>query len=105
MVLFAPELVIFSAGFDAHDEDPLADCDLQEEDFAWATDIVMQACVSINAERPPRCLSILEGGYDIEALGNSALAHVRSLAKGYPAPPPKGDEVAALARFVESLGI
>ena len=39
MVLFKPELVIFCAGFDAHDEDPLASCELKEEDFAWATEI------------------------------------------------------------------
>lgn len=39
MVLFKPDLVIFCAGFDAHDEDPLASCELKEEDFAWATEI------------------------------------------------------------------
>ena len=38
MVLFKPDLVIFCAGFDAHDEDPLASCELKEEDFAWATE-------------------------------------------------------------------
>ena len=39
MVLFKPDFVIFSAGFDAHDEDPLADVELTEEDFIWATEI------------------------------------------------------------------
>lgn len=39
MALFKPDLVIFCAGFDAHDEDPLASCELKEEDFAWATEI------------------------------------------------------------------
>jgi len=84
MVLFQPDLVIFSAGFDAHDEDPLASCELVEEDFTWATDIVLEACVLINPAQPPPCLSILEGGYDIPALAASAVAHVAALAKGYP---------------------
>ena len=39
MVLFKPDFVIFSAGFDAHDEDPLASCELTEDDFSWATEI------------------------------------------------------------------
>lgn len=39
MVLFRPDFVIFSSGFDAHDEDPLADCELSEEDYEWATRI------------------------------------------------------------------
>ena len=45
MVLFRPDLVIFSAGFDAHDEDPLANCELTEEDFTWATEIGVCVCV------------------------------------------------------------
>jgi Histone deacetylase domain len=39
MVLFGPDLLIFSAGFDAHDEDPLANCELLEDDFVWCTQI------------------------------------------------------------------
>lgn len=105
MVRFGPELVIISAGFDAHERDPLASCDLLEEDFSWATEIVLEACVRIDPERPPRCVSILEGGYDLDALSSSAAAHVRALARGYPAPPAKGDEAAALARYVDSLGL
>jgi len=129
MVRFRPGLVIFSAGFDAHDADPLADCELQEEDFSWATDIVLEACVRINPEAPPKCVSILEGGYDLEALGLSAAAHVRSLAKGFPVTPAPvaatavagaadgadgeapvkpevvGDEVAALAKFLKDVGL
>ena len=61
MVRFRPELVIISAGFDAHEEDPLADCELLEEDFAWATEVVMEACVRIDPAAPPRCMSVLEG--------------------------------------------
>lgn len=52
MILFAPDLVIISAGFDAHDEDPLANVELLDEDFQWATEIVMQACVTINPDKP-----------------------------------------------------
>lgn len=95
MVLFRPELVIISAGFDAHDDDPLASCDLMDEDFYWATQAVLAACARIDPARPPPCVSVLEGGYDIPALTRSALAHVRALAEGvtesllagYPAPP------------------
>lgn len=39
MILFNPDLIIFSAGFDAHNEDPLASCELTEADFSWATEI------------------------------------------------------------------
>ena len=52
MILFAPDLVIISAGFDAHDEDPLANVELLDGDFQWATEVVMQACVTINPEKP-----------------------------------------------------
>ena len=52
MILFAPDLVIISAGFDAHDEDPLANVELLDEDFQWATEVVMQACVTINPDKP-----------------------------------------------------
>jgi acetoin utilization deacetylase AcuC-like enzyme len=78
---FAPDLVIVSAGFDAHRRDPIggAGQSLEETDFAWAT----RAIVSV-AERHAkgRVVSSLEGGYDLEALGRSALAHVRALADG-----------------------
>lgn len=73
---FAPELLIISAGFDAHRADPLADIRLQTEDFGWITDRLMEV-----ADR--RCggkiVSILEGGYDLEALAASAALHVRRL--------------------------
>jgi acetoin utilization deacetylase AcuC-like enzyme len=84
MILFKPEFIIFSAGFDAHDADPLAWCDLLEEDYQWATEIVLAACVRINPISLPRCISVLEGGYDLEALSLSALAHLQALEKGYP---------------------
>jgi acetoin utilization deacetylase AcuC-like enzyme len=73
---FDPDLIIVSAGFDAHARDPLADQRLEAEDYAWAT----RAIVSVaNGRAGGRVVSSLEGGYDLEALGQSALAHVRAL--------------------------
>ena len=73
---FAPDLVIISAGFDAHARDPLASQSLEAEDFAWAT----RAIVSVaNKRSKGRIVSSLEGGYDLEALGRSAVAHVGAL--------------------------
>ena len=73
---FAPDLILISAGFDAHRRDPLAHQSLEAEDFAWATRAVLEV-----ARR--RCggkvVSSLEGGYDLEGLGRSAAAHVRAL--------------------------
>ncbi|HYG26444.1 MAG TPA: histone deacetylase family protein [Caulobacteraceae bacterium] len=76
---FAPDLIIISAGFDAHARDPLASQSLEAEDFAWAT----RAVVAIaNSRCRGRIVSSLEGGYDLEGLGQSALAHVRALQEG-----------------------
>lgn len=73
---FAPDLIIISAGFDAHARDPLASQQLEAEDFAWAT----RAIVSVAERRcRGRVVSSLEGGYDLEALGQSARAHVQAL--------------------------
>jgi len=89
MVRFGPDLVILSAGFDAHDDDPLASCELLEEDFYWATMEVLKACHTVNEANPPPCISVLEGGYDLDALASSAAAHVAALFEGYvPAPRP-----------------
>jgi len=76
---FRPELVIISAGFDAHMRDPLANLNLEEDDFAWVTRKIMDV-----ADRcaEGRVVSVLEGGYDLEALGNSAAAHVIALMRG-----------------------
>ena len=73
---FAPDLILVSAGFDAHARDPLADQSLEAEDYAWATRAILEVA--------RRCcggkvVSSLEGGYDLEALGRSAAAHVRAL--------------------------
>lgn len=76
---FAPELVIVSAGFDAHVRDPLSAQSLEEDDFAWAT----RAILSVARTRARgRVVSSLEGGYDLQALGRSAAAHVRALQEG-----------------------
>ena len=73
---FGPDLIIVSAGFDAHVRDPLADQQLEAEDYAWAT----RAIISVAKGRARgRVVSSLEGGYDLQALGQSALAHVRAL--------------------------
>ncbi len=78
---FAPDLILISAGFDAHVRDPIGGAGqaLEEADFAWAT----RAIVSVaNRHAKGRVVSSLEGGYDLEALGRSALAHVRALGEG-----------------------
>jgi acetoin utilization deacetylase AcuC-like enzyme len=71
-----PQLILFSAGFDAHREDPLAGLQFVEADYAWVT----RELVAV-AERHAkgRIVSMLEGGYALSALGRSAAEHVREL--------------------------
>src|SRR6202042_2133950 len=76
---YRPELLIISAGFDAHYRDPLANLNLTEEDFAWATKKLMDVA---DACAGGRVVSLLEGGYDLQALGNSVAAHVTALMRG-----------------------
>jgi acetoin utilization deacetylase AcuC-like enzyme len=73
---FGPDLVVISAGFDAHWRDPLANLNLTEADFGWATLKLMEL-----AERRcgGRVVSLLEGGYDLEGLSKSVAAHVTAL--------------------------
>ena len=73
---FQPELMVISAGFDAHMRDPLANLNLVEDDFAWATRALMEIA---DASAGGRVVSVLEGGYDLQGLGNSAAAHVAAL--------------------------
>ncbi len=73
---FRPELLIISAGFDAHAADPLAQLRLCEADFAWVTQALMELS---DTHCPGRVVSLLEGGYDLDALASSAAAHVRAL--------------------------
>jgi len=76
---FKPELIVISAGFDAHMRDPLANLNLVEADFVWATQKIMDVADQC-AEG--RVVSLLEGGYDLEALASSAAAHVTTLMRG-----------------------
>lgn len=76
LAAFAPELLIISAGFDAHRADPLANLRLGTEDFGWITDRLLAIA---DAQCGGRVVSILEGGYDLTALAASAALHVRRL--------------------------
>lgn len=79
--VFAPELLIVSAGFDAHRDDPLAQLQLGPEDFSWVTKelvgVALRHCRG-------QIVSVLEGGYDLPALAESAAAHVSELQTGDP---------------------
>jgi acetoin utilization deacetylase AcuC-like enzyme len=74
---FRPQLVVFSAGFDAHAEDDMASLRFVDSDYAWATAQV-KAIADKHAEG--RIVSMLEGGYSLPALGRSAVQHLRVLA-------------------------
>lgn len=76
---FAPDLVIISAGFDAHVRDPLANLNLVEADFAWATQKLMDVA---DHAADGRVVSVLEGGYDLQGLSRSVAAHVLALMRG-----------------------
>ena len=72
-----PDIILLSAGFDAHRLDPLADLALTEEDFAWVTRLAVQAA---NEHSDGRVLSTLEGGYDLGALALCVETHLAELA-------------------------
>lgn len=76
---FVPDLILVSAGFDAHARDPLATLRLSEDDFAWITRRLVELAGEMCAGR---IVSTLEGGYDLEALSASVAAHVRELMQG-----------------------
>ena len=73
---FKPDMIFISAGFDAHRDDPLGGLNLLEEDFAWIT---AELKTIANEFSDGRIVSMLEGGYDLPALGRSAAAHVAEL--------------------------
>jgi acetoin utilization deacetylase AcuC-like enzyme len=73
---FRPDLLIISAGFDAHRRDPLAGLELETEDYGWVTE---QLAEIAKRHGKGRIVSSLEGGYDLSALAASAAAHVRAL--------------------------
>jgi acetoin utilization deacetylase AcuC-like enzyme len=87
--VFAPDLILISAGFDAHHRDPLGSLRLSEEDFAWITlqlmELADQHCES-------RVVSVLEGGYDLQGLSASVGIHVQALMHGAGDPEPADDQ-------------
>ena len=76
---FKPDILIISAGFDAHTRDPLANLNLVEADFSWATKKLMDVA---DASAKGRVVSLLEGGYDLQGLSRSVAAHVTALMRG-----------------------
>ena len=79
LAAFGPELIIVSAGFDAHKRDPLANLQLVEDDFGWATRKIMEVA---DKTAQGHVVSVLEGGYDLEGLSESAAEHVIALMRG-----------------------
>ena len=75
---FAPELLLISAGFDAHRADPLAQLELETDDFRWVTEALMAIA---DRRCGGRIVSVLEGGYNLQALAQSAASHVRALSR------------------------
>ncbi len=73
---FDPDMIFISAGFDGHRSDPLANMNLEEDDFAWIT---AEICRIATKNCGGRIVSTLEGGYDLSALGASVKAHVLAL--------------------------
>jgi acetoin utilization deacetylase AcuC-like enzyme len=76
---FKPDLLIISAGFDAHTRDPLANLNLVEKDYAWVTQKLMDIA---DQSAEGRIVSLLEGGYDLQGLSRSVAAHVSELMQG-----------------------
>ena len=76
---FKPDVLIISAGFDAHTRDPLANLNLVEADFTWVTQKLMEVADQCCGGR---IVSMLEGGYDLQGLSRSVAAHVTALMRG-----------------------
>jgi acetoin utilization deacetylase AcuC-like enzyme len=76
---FRPQMIFISAGFDAHRDDLLGGMALVEADYAWITRELMGLAARHSEQR---IVSMLEGGYNLSALGRSAVAHVGTLARG-----------------------
>jgi acetoin utilization deacetylase AcuC-like enzyme len=76
--VYAPELILISAGFDAHREDDMGQMRLIEADYRWITEQIMEVA---DRHSKGRIVSILEGGYNLSALGRSVVAHLRALTK------------------------
>ena len=76
---FKPDILVISAGFDAHTRDPLANLNLVEADYTWVTKKLMEIA---DASAQGRIVSLLEGGYDLQGLSRSVAAHVTALMRG-----------------------
>jgi acetoin utilization deacetylase AcuC-like enzyme len=76
---FTPDILVISAGFDAHTRDPLANLNLVEADFSWVTKKLMEIA---DSSAQGRIVSLLEGGYDLQGLSRSVAAHVTALMRG-----------------------
>ena len=72
-----PEMIFISAGFDSHRDDPLGGMKLVEDDYVWITKQIMDIAKTY---AKGRIVSSLEGGYNLDALASSAVAHIRALA-------------------------
>ena len=73
---FDPDLILVSAGFDAHENDPLGQLELQDNDYRWITD---EICEYAETACGGRVISVLEGGYNLEALASASREHVQAL--------------------------
>ncbi|ETV91380.1 hypothetical protein, variant [Aphanomyces invadans] len=96
LLAYNPELLLISAGFDAHRDDPLANVNLTADDFYWVTSRLVDAAIA-GASCRGRIVSVLEGGYHLRALADSAEAHVRALTECFRAlPAPHDDQIVAV---------
>lgn len=86
--VFAPDLILISAGFDAHHRDPLGSLQLYEEDFAWIT-LELMGLADNHCEG--RVVSVLEGGYDLQGLAASVGIHLQAMMHGAGEPDPDED--------------
>jgi len=75
---FQPQLIMISAGFDAHKEDPMGQLRLSESDYTWITDLLMDVA---DRHCDGKIVSVLEGGYNLDALGRAAFCHIKRLMK------------------------
>jgi acetoin utilization deacetylase AcuC-like enzyme len=75
---FKPQFLLISAGFDAHRDDPLAEVELSDDSFEWMT---RQLCEVADRHCGGRVVSVLEGGYNLKALGRSVVRHVTGLSR------------------------
>jgi acetoin utilization deacetylase AcuC-like enzyme len=74
---------VFTVGFDAHDDDELSNAELIDDDFDLITQEILRAGLKVNPRQPPKVISVLEGGYDLNAISRSAVKHVAVLRSGY----------------------